>query len=217
MALPFQRASELARNLRFTASFVARTLAEDPLWLGVQAARRAPEPVRRPLVRALGFAPAPSAPHALGRMLAGDTARAADEAEQLLARRDGRGRRVAAEVAVAVGRPELLDDVDAAGPARYRAAWLLGDADSIGPDAPAGLRAPGGGAAARAKRTLRAPPGRPARRRGRPARSGSHRAAPPDQLPAAHAERLHAALARDPGGAARRGDAASRLRAPAIR
>jgi D-inositol-3-phosphate glycosyltransferase len=141
MALPFRRASELARNLRFTTSFVARTLVEDPLWLAVQAARRAPEPLRRPLVRALGFAPAPSAPHALGRMLAGDAARAADEAQQLLERRDGRGRRVAAEVAVAVGRPELLDDVDGAGPARYRAAWLLGDADSIGPDAPAGLRA----------------------------------------------------------------------------
>lgn len=141
MALPFHRAGELSRNLRFTASFVARTLVEDPLWLAVQAARRAPDQLRRPLVRALGLAPAPSAPHALGRMLAGDTDRAADEAEQLLARRDGRGRRVAAEVAVAVGRPELLDDVDAAGPARYRAAWLLGDADAIGPDAPAGLRA----------------------------------------------------------------------------
>ncbi|MEU4384937.1 glycosyltransferase family 4 protein [Promicromonospora sp. NPDC023805] len=141
MALPFQRAGELARNLRFTASFVARTLVEDPLWLAVQAARRAPEPLRRPLVRALGFAQSPSAPHALGLMLAGDTAHAADEAEQLLERHDGRGRRVAAEVAVAVGRPELLDDIDEAGPARYRAAWLLGDADSIGPDAPAGLRA----------------------------------------------------------------------------
>jgi D-inositol-3-phosphate glycosyltransferase len=141
MAPPFRRAGELARNLRFTTSFVARTLVEDPLWLAVQAARRAPEPLRRPLVRALGIAPAPSAPHALGRMLAGDTTRAAHEAEELLARRDGRGLRVAAEVAVAVGRPELLDDVDAAGPARYRAAWLLGDADAIGPDAPAGLRA----------------------------------------------------------------------------
>lgn len=141
MAQPFRRAGELARNLRYTTSFVARTLAEDPLWLAIQATRRAPEPLRRPLVRALGSAPAPSAPHALGRMLAGDTARAADEAQQLLARRGGRGLRVAAEVAVAVGRPELLDDVDGAGPARYRAAWLLGDVESIGPDAPAGLRA----------------------------------------------------------------------------
>lgn len=141
MAPPLRRAGELARNLRFTTSFVARTLVEDPLWLAVQAARRAPEPVRRPLVRALGLVPAPSAPHALGQMLAGDAARAAAEAEQLLARRDGRGRRIAAEVAVAVGRPDLLDDVDGAGPARYRAAWLLGDADAIGPDAPAGLRA----------------------------------------------------------------------------
>lgn len=140
MALPMQRAGELTRNLRYTASFVARTLVEDPLWLAVQAARRAPERLRRPLVRALGAAPTPSAPHALGRMLAGDTAGAADEAERLLARRDGRGLRVAAEVAVAVGRPELVDGVDGAGPARYRAAWLLGDVDSIGPDAPAGLR-----------------------------------------------------------------------------
>jgi glycosyltransferase involved in cell wall biosynthesis len=141
MAPPFRRAGELARNLRFTTSFVARTLVEDPLWLAIQATRRAPEPLRRPLVRALGGAPTPSAPHALGRMLAGDTVRAAEEAEQLLTRRDGRGLRVAAEVAVAVGRPELLDDVDAAGPARYRAAWLLGDVEAIGPDAPAGLRA----------------------------------------------------------------------------
>ncbi|PUB32358.1 glycosyltransferase involved in cell wall biosynthesis [Promicromonospora sp. AC04] len=140
MALPTQRAGELTRNLRYTTSFVARTLVEDPLWLAVQAARRAPERLRRPLVRALGAAPTPSAPHALGRMLAGDPAGAADEAERLLARRDGRGLRVAAEVAVAVGRPELVDGVDGAGPARYRAAWLLGDVDSIGPDAPAGLR-----------------------------------------------------------------------------
>jgi glycosyltransferase involved in cell wall biosynthesis len=141
MAPPFRRAGELARNLRFTMSFVARTLVEDPLLLAIQATRRAPEPLRRPLVRALGSAPTPSAPHALGRMLAGDTVRAAEEAEQLLTRRDGRALRVAAEVAVAVGRPELLDDVEAAGPARYRAAWLLGDVEAIGPDAPAGLRA----------------------------------------------------------------------------
>ncbi|GAB2489142.1 glycosyltransferase family 4 protein [Promicromonospora xylanilytica] len=141
MAPSLRRAGELARNLSFTTSFVARTLVEDPLWLAVQTARRAPEPLRRPLVRALGFSPTPSAPHALGRMLAGDTTRAVDEAQELLARRDGRGLRVAAEVAVAVGRPDLLDGVDGAGPARYRAAWLLGDADAIGPDAPAGLRA----------------------------------------------------------------------------
>jgi glycosyltransferase involved in cell wall biosynthesis len=141
MAPPLRRAGELARNLRFTTSFVARTLFEDPLWLAVQSARRAPEALRRPLVHALGLARTPSAPHALGRMLAGDTARAADEAQQLLARRDGRGLRVAAEVAVAVGRPDLLDGVGGAGPARYRAAWLLGDAEAIGPDAPAGLRA----------------------------------------------------------------------------
>lgn len=141
MARQIRRASELARNVGYTTSFVARTLVEDPLWLAVQAARRAPERLRRPLGRLLDVAPAPSARHALGRMLAGDAASAADEAERLLARRDGRGLRVAAEVAVAVGRPELLDDVAVPGPARYRAAWLLGDVESIGPEAPAGLRA----------------------------------------------------------------------------
>ncbi|MFJ3404436.1 glycosyltransferase [Promicromonospora sp. NPDC090134] len=141
MARPFRRAGELARNLRFTTSFVARTVVEDPLWLAVQAARRAPERVRRPLVGALRLAPTPSARHALGSMLAGDTTGAAGEAEALLARPAGRSRRIAAEVAVAVGRPELVDGVAAAGPARYRAAWLLGDVESIGPDAPAGLRA----------------------------------------------------------------------------
>ncbi|MFI2362746.1 glycosyltransferase [Promicromonospora sp. NPDC019610] len=141
MARPFRRAGELARNLRFTTSFVARTVVEDPLWLAVQAARRAPERMRRPLVGALRLAPAPSARHALGSMLAGDATGAATEAESLLARPAGRSRRIAAEVAVAVGRPELVDGVAAAGPARYRAAWLLGDVESIGPDAPAGLRA----------------------------------------------------------------------------
>ncbi|MGW2092770.1 glycosyltransferase [Promicromonospora sukumoe] len=141
MARPFRRAGELARNLRFTTSFVARTVVEDPLWLAVQAARRAPERVRRPLVGALNLAPVPSARHALGRMLAGDATGAASEAEGLLARPGARGRRIAAEVAVAVGRPELVDGIAAAGPARYRAAWLLGDVESIGPDAPAGLRA----------------------------------------------------------------------------
>ncbi|MFI2485272.1 glycosyltransferase [Promicromonospora kroppenstedtii] len=141
MAGPFRRAGELARNLRYTTSFVARTVVEDPLWLAVQAARRAPERVRRPLVGALNLAPAPSARHALGRMLAGDVTGAAGEAERLLGRPGTRGRRIAAEVAVAVGRPELVDGVAGAGPARYRAAWLLGDVEAIGPDAPAGLRA----------------------------------------------------------------------------
>jgi glycosyltransferase involved in cell wall biosynthesis len=142
MARPFRRAGELARNLRYTASFVGRNLAEDPLWLAVQAARRAPERVRRPLVRVLGAVPAPSAPHTLGRMLAGDAAGAADEARRLLDRSSPRDRRVAAEVAVAVGRPDLLDGIDVPGMARYRAAWLLGDVEEIeSASGPAGLRA----------------------------------------------------------------------------
>ncbi len=71
MTLPLRRAGELARNLRYTASFVARTVVEDPLWLAVQAARRAPERLRRPLVGALRLAlaavgPACPGPHARG-------------------------------------------------------------------------------------------------------------------------------------------------------
>lgn len=167
---PMRRAAELARNTRYVLSFAARTFREDPLWLTVQAVRRAPVRWRDPLTRALRLAPAPSAPHALAQLLSGDQAAAAREAEALLSGSNGpRGRRVGAEVAIAVGRADLLDDAVGTGPAGYRAAWLRGDAEVIeralasgADDVPAGIRAqiaalrPGSGPVAR---PLRAPAG----------------------------------------------------------
>ncbi|MBE1877130.1 glycosyltransferase family 4 protein [Myceligenerans pegani] len=142
------RATELARNARYALSFAARTFREDPLWLTVQAVRRAPARLRGPLTRALRIAPEPSAPHALAQLLSGDQASAAREAAELLSGEHGpRGRRVGAEVAIAVGRADLLDDAAVDGPASYRAAWLRGDVDVIekalatgADDVPLGLR-----------------------------------------------------------------------------
>ncbi|TGJ97907.1 hypothetical protein DLJ96_08465, partial [Actinotalea fermentans ATCC 43279 = JCM 9966 = DSM 3133] len=98
---------DLARNVRFAVSFGARALVDDPVWLLVQAVRRSPARVRAGAVRALGLAPSPSAPHALSRYLAGDSAGAADESSRLLESSGGRSR-IGAEVAVAVGRADLL-------------------------------------------------------------------------------------------------------------
>jgi D-inositol-3-phosphate glycosyltransferase len=120
----------LARNARLAASFATRALLDDPVWLTIQAARRAPAAARGAVVRALGLAPSPSAPRALARYLADDGNGAADEASSLLERSRGRSR-IAAEIAVAVGRPDLLDEVPHPGPAGLRALWLRGDVSAL--------------------------------------------------------------------------------------
>ncbi|MBE7701491.1 glycosyltransferase [Oerskovia sp. Sa1BUA8] len=123
-------ARELARNVRFAASFATHALLDDPVWLAIQAVRRAPSRVRAVVVRALGLAPSPSAPRALSRYLAGDSSGAADESSRLLQKSGGRSR-IGAEVAVAVGRPDLLDGVPSPGPAGLRALWQRGDVTAL--------------------------------------------------------------------------------------
>ncbi|WP_435736957.1 glycosyltransferase family 4 protein [Cellulosimicrobium sp. PMB13] len=142
-------ARDLARALTLAASFGVRTLLDDPVWLAIQAARRAPGPVRAGVVRALLAAREPSARRALGLYLDGAPEAAAASAAALLAapRRGALARRVAAEVAVAVGSPDLLDGVPHPGPARLRALWHAGDVEAL-------TRATASGRAER--RTLRA-------------------------------------------------------------
>ena len=123
-------ARDLARNVRFAASFGARALLDDPVWLTIQAVRRSPARVRALAVRGLGLVPSPSAARALSRYLAGDASGAADEASRLLRRSRG-GSRIGAEVAVAVGRPDLLDGVPSPGPAGLRASWQRGDVAAL--------------------------------------------------------------------------------------
>lgn len=133
----------LARNLRLGVSWGVRALLDDPVWLGVQAVRRSPPRVRRVVTRALGAGPSSSAAYAVARYLAGDARGAADASSRLLARSPGS--RVGAEVAVAVGRADLLPAGHAHGPAALRALWQQGDATAV-------RAAPASGRAARRAR-----------------------------------------------------------------
>lgn len=124
---------DLARSLSLATSFGVRAVLDDPVWLAVQAARRAPLRVRRVVVRGLLAAREPSARRALGLYLDGAPEPAARTAGAVLGSsgRSSLGRRVAAEVTVAVGRPDLLDGVAHPGPARLRALWQAGDVAAI--------------------------------------------------------------------------------------
>lgn len=117
----------VARNVLLAGSFATRHLLEDPVWLAVQAARRSPVGVRRIVVRVLGSWPSPSAPRTLAAFLAGSTDDAAAEASRLLRRRARS--RTGGEVAVALGRADLLTDLST--PAGLRAQWLRGDVAAL--------------------------------------------------------------------------------------
>ncbi|MFF2621998.1 glycosyltransferase family 4 protein [Oerskovia jenensis] len=121
---------ELARNVRLVTSFGARALLDDPVWLLIQAARRSSPTVRAAAVRVLGLAASPSAPRALAPLLAGDSPGAAREASRLLESSGGRSR-IGSEVAVAVGRPDLLGGIASPGPAGLRAHWARGDVTAL--------------------------------------------------------------------------------------
>ncbi len=123
---------DAVRALVLALSFGARAVVDDPVWLGIQAARRAPAPVRRGVLRLLLVARDPSARRALGLFLDGSPDDAARTVAAVLRTPGSRlARRVAAEVAAAVGHPELLDDVPDPGPARLRALWQAGDVDAL--------------------------------------------------------------------------------------
>lgn len=120
------------RALVLALSFGARAMVDDPVWLAIQAARRAPAPIRRGAVRLLLVARDPSARRALGLFLDGSPDDAARTVAAVLRAPGSRlARRVAAEVAVAVGHPELLDGFPDPGPARLRALWQAGDVDAL--------------------------------------------------------------------------------------
>ncbi|WP_404311767.1 glycosyltransferase [Agrococcus terreus] len=119
-ALPLR----LAGNAAMAAATAARALGEDPTLFGIQLARRFPV-ARRALVRAAASARGADAA-LLGAWMRGEL----DTVRGMLDERAGTGlSRLAAEVAQAAGRPELVVDDRTAHPvARARAAWQLGEA-----------------------------------------------------------------------------------------
>lgn len=125
---PFPRArggaaGHRARALGLTFSVAARGLREDPLLFAVQVSRRLPGGVRTLAARALALTPGP-----VGRALA---AWWQDRPGAVVAVLSGVGRpsRLAGELAVQVGRPDLLPQVcPRPTPAlRARAAHAVGD------------------------------------------------------------------------------------------
>lgn len=119
----------LARNVRLGTTWGVRALLDDPVWLGIQAVRRSPVPLRRAVTRLLGAGSSSSAAYAVALYLAGDARGAADASSRLLARSPGS--RIGAEVAVAVGRADLLPAGRAHGAAALRALWHQGDASAV--------------------------------------------------------------------------------------
>lgn len=127
---PLRSVRERVRNVRFAISFGSRALRDDPVWLLVQALRRSSPAVRSAAVRVLGLAPSPSGPRALAYLAAGDAPGAAHEASRLLRESGGRSR-IGSEVAVAVGRPDLVEGIASPGPAGLRAHWERGDVAAL--------------------------------------------------------------------------------------
>ncbi|WP_336727569.1 glycosyltransferase family 4 protein [Cellulosimicrobium cellulans] len=127
---------DVVRALVLALSFGTRAVLDDPVWLAIQAVRRAPARVRRGVVRLLLTARDPSARRALGLYLDGAPDDAARTVAAVLRAPGSRlAHRVAAEVAVAVGSAELLDAPHDGsphpGPARLRALWQDGDVDAV--------------------------------------------------------------------------------------
>ncbi len=96
---------DAVRALVLALSFGARAVVDDPVWLAIQAARRA-RLARRGAVRLLLVSRDPSARRALGLFLDGSPDDASRTVAAVLRAPGSRlARRVAAEVAVAVGHP----------------------------------------------------------------------------------------------------------------
>ncbi|WP_455603364.1 hypothetical protein, partial [Cellulosimicrobium funkei] len=101
---------DAVRALVLALSFGARAVVAGPVWLGIRAARSAPAPVRSGVDRQHLVASDPSARRALGLFLDGSPDDAARTVAAVLRAPVSRlARRVAAEVSVAFGHPELLD------------------------------------------------------------------------------------------------------------
>ena len=119
------RIPRVAGNLSMAASTALRSVGDDPLTFGIQLARRFPR--ARPPLLALARA-ARGAERDLAELwLSGDLVATRAMLGEL-AQRGSLGR-LAAEIAHAAGRPELIvDDVQVHPVARARAAWQLGEA-----------------------------------------------------------------------------------------
>ncbi|GEK79685.1 glycosyltransferase [Agrococcus baldri] len=121
-----QRLPRLLGNASMAATTALRSITDDPLTFGIQLARRFPT-ARGPLLAAARGARG-SDRALVETWLEGDLT-STREALDALAGRGGLSR-LAAEVAQAAGRPELVADDLAAHPAtRARAAWQLGEAN----------------------------------------------------------------------------------------
>ncbi|SDN22138.1 Glycosyltransferase involved in cell wall bisynthesis [Actinomyces ruminicola] len=114
------------RNLSLLLDTAARHVAEDPLLLAVQSARRLPPGVRGHLARAVSAgAGAESVRLALGEFLA-DRRAQAGQALAAATPRTGAGRRVAAELAVQLGRVAPKAQVQLPPSVRARELWSQG-------------------------------------------------------------------------------------------
>lgn len=119
------RPARLLGNATMAATTAARSINADPLTFGIQLARRFPA-ARRPLLAAARAARADDRELA-NIWLAGDLAATRALLGEIAAR--GPLSRLAAEIAQAAGRPELVvDDTHAHPLSRARAAWQIGDA-----------------------------------------------------------------------------------------
>ncbi|WP_192575902.1 glycosyltransferase [Agrococcus sediminis] len=120
-----RRASRLAHNVAMASSTASRSLLEDPLTFGVQIARRFPR--ARSALLSLARAAGGPERELTRTWLSGDLTATRAMLEELSTR--GSLGRLAAEIAHASGRPELIADDPAVHPvARARAAWQLGEA-----------------------------------------------------------------------------------------
>lgn len=120
------RPRQVERNARLVLQSATQHLLDDPALLAVQISRRLPLPIRvlagRLAVVAGGRVPGGEGVAALGAFIAGDERRAAE----LLERYRGSRSRTHGEVAVLLGRPDLLSS-SAPASTHARAAWARGD------------------------------------------------------------------------------------------
>lgn len=120
------RLRHVARTTRLLLDSATQHLVDDPALLVVQVSRRLPLRVRvgagKALLRAGGAVPRTRGIAALGAYMAGDTA----EAQTLAGRSAAAGSRLGGEVAVLLGRFDLLS-AQAAASTRARASWMRGD------------------------------------------------------------------------------------------
>lgn len=116
----------IVRNVRLLLQSGIQHLVDDPALLAVQVSRRLPFRARVSAGRALRVVasrlPGGSGAAALGAFMAGDDA----GAQQLIAASEGSRSRMRGEVAVLLGRFDLIAP-DASPVTRARAAWMRGD------------------------------------------------------------------------------------------